>query len=469
MSLARIVSVVVAKGLATAVGAVAFGILAFTAAGLAQEATAPPSSNVRLDGLIDSVSTARIEHDIRTLAGFGTRHTLSDTTSETRGIGAARRWIKAELDRVSTACGGCLEVEYHRTLVDSGARIPQPTWIVNVVGTLRGISDPDRMLVISGHYDSRASDALDATSDAPGANDDASGTAAVLEAARVLTAAGRPFGASIVFAALAGEEQGLYGGQHLAEVARERGWRIEGVLNNDIVGNIQGQDGAVDGTTVRVFSESPPATATPEDLRRMRFYGGEVDGPSRQLARYVDRIADHNFPNLDVMVIYRLDRFGRGGDHRAFNDLGFPAVRLTEPHEDWRRQHQDLRVENDVEYGDVPDEVEFDYVAAVTALNVATLASLAWAPAPPDSVTIAGAVEPSARLTWAAVSDASLAGYKVYWRRTDSPTWDHSRWVGKATEAVMENVVVDNWFFGVASVGADGHESVVVFPAPAPR
>ncbi|MFN2421998.1 MAG: M20/M25/M40 family metallo-hydrolase [Gemmatimonadota bacterium] len=464
MSLGRIVYFVFPE--AAAIAAAACLVLPPLAS--AQE-TVPPLSDERLSAIIDSVSAARIEHDIRTLAAFGTRHTLSDTTSETRGIGAARRWIKAELDRVSAACGGCLEVEYHRSLVDSGARIPRPTWVVNVVATLRGSRDPERVLVISGHYDSRATDALDATSDAPGANDDASGTAAVLEAARVLTSAGRPYGASIVFAALAGEEQGLYGGQHLAEVAHQEGWRIEGVFNNDIIGNIQGQDGVVDGTTVRVFSESPPATTTPDNLRQLRFYGGEVDGPSRQLARYVDRIAERYFSNLDVMMIYRLDRFGRGGDHRPFNDLGFPAVRLTEAHEDWRRQHQDLRVEDGVEYGDVPDEVEFDYAAAVTALNVATLASLAWAPAPPDSVMIAGAVEPSARLSWAPVSDPALAGYKVYWRRTDSPTWNHWRWVGKATEAVVENLVVDNWFFGVASVDKDGHESVVVFPAPAPR
>jgi hypothetical protein len=444
-------------------------ILLAPSAALAQiPATAvPPAHDVRIDSLIEAVSPQRIERDIRRLAGFGTRHTLSDTLSDTRGIGAARRWIKAELDRASTACDGCLEVEFQRTLVDSGPRIPRPTWIVNVVATLRGTTDPERRLVMTGHYDSRASDALDATSDAPGANDDASGTAAVLEAARVLAGSGHDFGATIVFAALAGEEQGLYGGHALAGEAVADGWRVEANLNNDVIGNTRGQDGLADNTRVRVFSESPAANTTPDELRRMRFYGGELDSPSRQLARYVDRVADLYFPAFDVTMIYRLDRFGRGGDHRAFNDAGFPAVRLTEPHENYRLQHQDLRVEDGLFYGDVADSVDFAYVARVTALNVASLASLAWAPAPPDSVTIAGAVAPSARLSWAPVRDPNLAGYKVYWRTTTSPSWDHGRWVGTRTTAVMENLAVDDWLFGVASVARDGNESPVVFPAPA--
>jgi len=431
-----------------------------------QAPAAPPARDARIGALIEAVSAGRIERDIRTLVGFGTRHTLSDTLSDTRGIGAARRWIHAEFERASAACGGCLEVDYLTAVVDSGPRIPRTTHVVSVTATLRGTTDPGRTFVMSGHFDSRASDAMDSTSDAPGANDDASGTAAVLEAARVLAGSGRRFPATIVLAALAGEEQGLYGGRALAERAQGEGWRVEGVLNNDIIGNIQGQDGVVDGTTVRVFSESPAATTTPEELRRMRFYGGEIESSSRQLARYVDRIAREYSTDLDVMLVYRLDRFGRGGDHRPFNDLGFPAVRFTEPHEDWRRQHQDVRVEGGVEYGDVPDEVEFDYVARVTALNVAALAALASAPAPPDSVTIAGVVEPSARLAWAPVGDPELAGYKVYWRLTTSPTWERWRWVGTATEAVMENLVVDNYVFGVASVSRDGNESPVVFPRP---
>ncbi len=427
----------------------------------------PPDRDPSVDALVAAVSADRLEATVRALAGFGTRHTLSDTLSDARGIGAARRWIYGQFRAASAACGGCLAVEYQRTLVDSGGRIPQPTWVVNVLATLPGTTDPGRVLLMTGHYDSRASDGMDPVSDAPGANDDGSGTAAVLEAAHVLAGSGRRFGATIVFGALAGEEQGLYGGRALAEKARDEGWRVEGVLNNDIVGNVQGQGGLVDSTAVRVFSESPPATTTPEDLRRMRFYGGENDGPSRQLARYVDRIAEKYVPGFDVMMIWRLDRFGRGGDHRPFNDLGFPAVRLTEVHEDWRRQHQNVRVEDGVEYGDVPDEVEFDYLAKVTALNVASLAALASAPAPPDSVPVGGAVEPSARLSWAPVADPNLAGYRVYWRLTTSPTWDHSRWVGTETEAVLENIVVDNHVFGVASVDRNGNESPVVFAKPA--
>lgn len=430
-------------------------------------AAVPPAHDVRIDSLIEAVSAQRIERDIRRLAGFGTRHTLSDTLSDTRGIGAARRWIKAELDSISAACGGCLEVSYQRSMVAGEPRVPDSTWVVNVVAILRGASDPGRYVIMTGDIDSRVSDVLDATSDSPGANDNASGMAGVLEAARVIAESGHRYAASIVFAGLSGEEQGLYGGRHMAEVAKAEGWRIEAVLNNDMIGNIQGQNGVVDNATARVFSESPPANTTLEDLRRMRFSGGEVDSPSRQLARYVDRIADLYIPSLDVMMIYRLDRFGRGGHHRPFNDLGFPAVRIMETNEDYRRQHQDVRVEDGVEYGDVVEEVEFDYAARLTGLNVGVLAALAWAPAPPDDARIGGAVEPSAQLAWEPVADPNLAGYKVYWRRTDSPTWDRWRWVGTATDALMENLVVDNWLFGVASVARDGNESPVVFPAPA--
>ncbi|HUP01339.1 MAG TPA: M20/M25/M40 family metallo-hydrolase [Gemmatimonadota bacterium] len=437
----------------------------------AQEVTTGPAAaavDVRIHDLIQATSSERIEADIRTLAGFGTRHTLSDTLSETRGIGAARRWIHAEFERISEACGGCLEISVQRSLVQGEPRIPDPTWVVNVVANLRGASDPDRTVIMTGDIDSRVSDALDFTSESPGANDNASGMAGVLEAARVLTQSGYRFNASIVFGGLSGEEQGLFGGEHMAEVAKEEGWEIEAVLNNDMIGNIQGQNGVADNTTARVFSESPAANTTLEELRRMRFFGGEVDSPSRQIARYVARIADLYFPNLNIMMVYRLDRFARGGHHRPFNDAGFPAVRIMETNEDYRRQHQNLRVEDGTEYGDVVEEVEFDYARKLTALNIATLASLAWAPAPPDSVSIAGAVEPSARLSWAPVGGPNLAGYKVYWRLTTSPTWDRWRWVGRATEAEMTNLVIDNYFFGVAAVGENGNESPVVFPDPAP-
>jgi hypothetical protein len=425
----------------------------------------PPARDARVSARVEEVSAARIERDVRTLVGFGTRHTLSDTLSPTRGIGAARRWIKAELDAISAACGGCLEVSYQRAMISGEPRVPDSTWVVSVVAVLPGTDDPDRYVIMTGDIDSRVSDIMNVADSSPGANDNASGMAGVLEAARVITASDHRFPASIAFAGLAGEEQGLYGGERMAEIALADGWRIEAVLNNDMIGNIEGVDGITDDTTARVFSESPPAGTTEEQLRRMRFFGGEVDGPSRQVARYVDRIADRYLRNLDVRMIYRLDRFGRGGHHRPFNDAGFPAVRIMETHENYTRQHQDVRVEGGIAYGDVIEGVDFDYAAKLTALNVATLASLAWAPAPPDSVTIAGAVEPAARLSWAPVPGS--AGYKVYWRETASPTWDRWIWVGDATEATMTGLVVDNSFFGVAAVSAEGDESPAVFPTPA--
>jgi Zn-dependent M28 family amino/carboxypeptidase len=429
-----------------------------------QQTGVPPARDARVLQIADSVSSRRIEHDIRTLVGFHTRNTLSDTVSATRGIGAARRWIKAQFDSISSACGGCLDVFYLKQLVQAGRRIPKPVWIVDVVAVLRGRSDSGRYLAMTGHYDSRASDVLDDTVAAPGADDDASGTAAVLEAARVLSHF--RFAASIAFGALAGEEQGLYGGRLMAHEAKARGWQVETDLNNDIVGGTQGIDGQKDNTVVRVFSESPAAGTTGPDLDRLRVFGGEVDSPSRQIARYVEHIAEQYFPRLGVMMIYRQDRFGRGGDHIAFNTEGYPAVRLTEPHEIYRRQHQTVRVESGVFYGDVPDSVDFDYAARVTALNAATIAALAWAPAPPDGATVSGAVTASTTLRWRAVPAADLAGYKVYWRRTTSPTWDHWRWVGDTTEATMTDMVVDNAFFGVAAVNRDGDESPVVFPSP---
>jgi Zn-dependent M28 family amino/carboxypeptidase len=441
-------------------------LLAAAFAGPARaQAPLPPERDIRVFELVEAVSAARIERDVRTLVGFGTRHTLSDTLSATRGIGAARRWIKAEFDSISAACGGCLEVSYQQAMVAGEGRIPDSTWVVSVVAILRGEAEPDRYVIMTGDIDSRVSDVMNAVDSSPGANDNASGMAGVLEAARVITSSGHRFPASIAFAGLAGEEQGLYGGARMAEIAREEGWRIEAVFNNDMIGNIQGVDGITDDTTARVFSESPPAGTTEEDLRRMRFFGGEVDGPSRQLARYVDRVAERYLTNLDVLMIYRLDRFGRGGHHRPFNDAAFPAVRIMETHENYTRQHQDVRIEDGIPFGDVIEGVDFDYAAKLTALNVATLASLAWAPAPPDSVTIAGAVEPAARLSWSPVAGA--VGYKIYWRETTSPAWDRWKWIGDTTEATMTGLVVDNFFFGVASVSPEGDESPVVFPTPA--
>ena len=432
---------------------------------------APPETDVRIIDLVQAVSAERIAADVRTLVGFGTRHTLSDTLSSTRGIGAARRWIARQFHAISSACGGCLDVRYVAELYPAGAprlRRDTPTNVVNVVAIQRGTSDPRRMVFLSGDIDSRVSDVMNATDSAPGANDNASGIAGTLEAARILSQ--QRFGATIVYAALSGEEQGLYGGRTLARMARDSGWNVEADLNNDMIGNIAGTNGAVDNLTARVFSEGTAPTETDAQRAARRFTGGEVDGVSRQLARYVDAVADRYLPTLDVMLVYRLDRFGRGGHQRPFADLGFPAVRIMETNENYHRQHQDVRIENGIHYGDVLEGVDSAYAAKITALDAATLASLAWAPAPPREARVCGAVEPAARLAWNPPEDsANVAGYRVYWRLTDRPTWEHAQWVGDARGYRFQGLVIDNYFFGVASVGTNGNESPVVFPRTARR
>ena len=448
-------------------------IVTLIAAGLAvglvagAQSRTPPAYDPRIYDLVDAVAADRIEADIRRLVGFGTRHTRSETESETRGIGAARRWISGEFIQISERCGDCLEVAFQRHIVpgDAGTRIPVDTEIVNVVAVIRGATDANRYVIMSGDIDNRISDPNNFTDDSPGANDNASGMAGTIEAARVLSRYAGSFNASIILVGLSGEEQGLHGGRHMAEVANAEGWYIEGVLNNDMIGNIEGIDGVIQNNAFRVFSEPTPVTETEEARRARRLTGGEVDGVSRQLARYVARITDQYIPNLDPKMIYRLDRFGRGGHHRPFNDAGFPAVRIMETHEDYRRQHQDVRVENGIQYGDLIDGVNFEYAAKLTGVNAATLASLAWAPAPPMNVAIAGAVQPSTTLSWDPVDAVNLAGYKVYWRDTTAPQWTHSRFVGAVTEYTFENLVIDNYLFGVASVGTDGNESVVAFPS----
>lgn len=417
----------------------------------------------RIDEIVRTISRTRIEHDVRALVGFGTRHTLSDTLSSTRGIGAARRWVKAEFDRIAATCGGCLAVRFQAELARrDSSRISRDVMIVNVVATLRGTLHPERVLLMTAHLDSRASDPNDATSDAPGASDDASGVAAVLEAARVLAAHG-PYEKTIVLAALSGEEQGLFGGAQLARLARDSGWTVEAVLNNDIIGSARGMTGERNTRDFRVFSEAAPATETADERRAMVRAGGEVDGPSRQVARYVDRITERYGRGGNAVMVYRQDRFGRGGDHRAFNALGFPAVRFTVMNENYNRQHQDVRTENGTEYGDVAEEVSSPYVATVTVANAATLAALAWAPPPPDSVSIRGAVTPNTTVRWAPVSSPRLVGYRVYWRETTESAWRYSRDVGNVTTIELKGINIDNYLFGVAAVGKDGDESVVVF------
>lgn len=418
----------------------------------------------RIYEIIDKVSADSIEADIRKLAGFGTRNTFSDTVSDTRGIGAARRWIKSEFDYLSKNCDNCLDVFYQKDFVttEDGERIPHDAWVVNVVAVQKGTKYPNRYIIMSGDIDSRASNTMDFETDALGANDNASGMAGAMEAARVLSQ--YEFESSVVYVGLSGEEQGLFGGKGLAEYAKENNWEIIGVLNNDMIGNIEGVDGVIDNRTFRIFSEPVPPNETDRERTMRRFYGGEVDGISRQLARYVHKTTETYMPEMNPMMIYRLDRFGRGGHHRPFNDLGFAGIRIMEAHENYNRQHQDIRTEDGIEYGDVVEAVNFDYAEKLTAVNAINMASLAWAPPAPKNVEIGGIVEPSAKLRWDKV-EGDIAGYKIYWRETTEAQWQYSRFVGNVNEFTLEGIVIDNYFFGVAAVGKDGHESVVVFPS----
>ena len=421
------------------------------------------ASEAQMHEIVAAVSADRIQASIETLVGFGTRHTLSETQSEVRGIGAARRWIEAEFNRISDGCGGCLEVFTVSGVVSGTDRIPDPVEIVNVVAILRGTEDGNRFAMMSGDIDTRVSDPMNAESDSPGANDNGSGMAGVIEAARVLSQ--YRFPGSIAFVGLSGEEQGLNGGSILAQHAIDAGWNIDAVLNNDMIGNITGVNGVINNTTARVFSEGTRYVETESEARQRRSQGGEVDSASRNIARYVDEMADRYIPNLDVMMIYRLDRFGRGGHHRPFNEVGFPAVRIMETNENYNQQHQDIRIEDGIAYGDTIEHVNFAYAAKLTALNAVVLAGMANAPAPPARVEIRGAVRPSTTLSWSKVQGS--ASYRVHWRLTTSPTWDYSRSVGDVDTFTLENVVIDNYFFGVSSVAEDGSQSPVVFPGPA--
>jgi Zn-dependent M28 family amino/carboxypeptidase len=419
-------------------------------------------TNQNIYDIIDAVSEKRIEKDITTLVNFGTRNTFSDTISNTRGIGAARRWIKQEFETISDNCDDCLNVFYQKDFVtkEGNNRVPHDAWVVNVVAIQKGTKYPNRYIIMSGDIDSRASDTMDFTTDAPGANDNASGMAGTIEAARVLSK--YKFENSIIYVGLSGEEQGLFGGAGLAKYAKENNWDIIGILNNDMIGNITGVDGVIDNRTFRIFSEPVPANETDRERNARRFYGGEVDGISRQLARYVHKTVKTYMPEMNPMMVYRLDRFGRGGHHRPFNDLGFAGIRIMEAHENYTQQHQDIREENGIKYGDVLKHVNFDYAKKLTTVNAINLASLAWAPPSPKNVAIGGIVEADVKLKWDKTEGAK--GYKIYWRDTTSPTWDHSRYVGNLTEFILKGIVIDNSFFGVTSVGENGFESTVVFP-----
>ena len=425
----------------------------------------PAAEEPRLYAIAQATSPARIANDVQTLVNFGTRHSLSSAESDTRGIGAARRWVKSEFGKISASCGGCLEIHMIGDTVSGAERVPDPHEIVSVIAIQRGATDPNRMVMMSGDIDSRVSDPMNSTDDSPGANDNASGMAGVIEAARVLTQ--HTFDASIVYAGLAGEEQGLFGGKIVAAHALEAGWNLDAILNNDMIGNIAGINGLINNHAARVFSEGVRWVETADEARQRYFTGGEVDSASRNLARYVKRIGEQYVNNLDVMMIYRLDRFGRGGHHRPFNEAGFAGVRIMEVNEHYDRQHQDIRNEAGRHFGDTIEFVNFEFAAKLTALNAVSLASLAWAPAPPSNVMIEGKVHHSTTLSWTMGEDENLAGYRVHWRSTTAPEWTNSRYVGKVDSFTLENLVIDNYFFGVSAVAISGNESPVVFPGPA--
>ena len=431
----------------------------------------------------DQVSEGQLRETVEKLVSFGTRHTLSSQTDPKRGIGAALNWTESEFRSYSRACGGCLRIERTSDTV-TGRRIPTPTKVTNVIAVQRGTTHPDRVVIITGHIDSRVSDPMDFTRDAPGANDDGSGTAAVIEAARVLSRS--KFPNTIVYAALSGEEQGLHGGKILADYAKAQGWEVIANLNNDIIGNSCSSDRVCDDAHVRVFSEGPRWQGREDLAARQRSLGGENDAPSRNISRWLDGLADDLSLGLDVRQVWRNDRFGRGGDHTEFLNAGYPAVRITVAIENYNWQHQDLRVENGVEYGDTIDKMDFAYLRKVTQLNVAALAALASAP-PPPAPAVEGAVSTDTRLQWSPIPGADA--YVVRWRRTDSANWERSLRFGttglcsptRITEpqasavarrgpvmcsAILKGVRVDDWVFGVSSVSKDGYESPVASAVP---
>ena len=422
----------------------------------------------RISAALQQVSAERIRANIEKLASFGTRLTLSAqdpaAIAAGRGIGAAREWIKSEFERYAKDCGSCLEVKADSFTEPAADRIPQPTDITNVYAVLKGTDaeNAKRIVLVTGHYDSRPSDTLDVKADAPGANDDGSGTAVSLECARVLSKL--KFPTTIIFLTVGGEEQGLNGSRHFAKMAKEQGWNLEAVLNNDIVGGDKSAE--QDHSVVRVFSEGLPASATEQEIRRIRGLGGENDSGSRQLARYIADVGHTYNAGVKPELVFRLDRYLRGGDHSAFNQQGFSAVRFTEFREDFHHQHQNVRTENGIEYGDLAKFVDFDYVAQVARLNAATLASLAAAPAPPADVhLLTKDLENDSTLTWEPSPGGRVAEYEVLWRATTSPEWEHVQKVGGVTRATLK-LSKDNVIFAVRAVDAEGHRSLPVVPVP---
>ncbi len=458
--------------------ALALGVVTMTAP--AASAADAAARNPQVEAIVAAISPQRIEARIRKLASFHTRHTLSETTSDSRGIGAARRWIKAELDACSKAAGGALQVAFDAFTQPQARRVPQAVEIVNVVailpGTLPGARE--RHFVVSGHYDSMPSNVMDPVSDAPGANDDASGVAAVMEIACAMAA--HRFDATLVFMAVAGEEQGLLGAAHWAEQAKMKRLDIAGMITNDIIGSSTADDGARNDRAVRLFANGLPALllaqasadAAAAQLARGHIEaitrsGGEADTPAHQLGRYLKETGERYLPGFSVDLIPRPDRFLRGGDHLAFLERGYAAVRFTEPAEDYRHQHQNVRVEQGVQYGDLPEFVDFSYVAQVARVNAAGLASLALAPASPRDVGIeVVALENDTTLRWSANAEPDVLGYRILWRAPGEPVWRHSRDVGNATRYTLKGVSKDNYVFAVAAVDRDGNASPASFARP---
>ena len=440
-------------------------MLAAAASVSAQKTTRPAPIDPEIQKMVREVSAKNIEASIRKLVSFATRNTLSEQDNPTRGIGAARDWIFGEFQKVNAACGGCLIVEKQSFLQPKANRVPEPTTLTNVIATLKGTTDPERVYVVSGHYDSMCTSPTDAKCDAPGANDDASGTAAVIELARVMSK--RKFDATIVFMAVPGEEQGLLGAGYYAEQAKQKAMNIEGMFTNDIIGGVTTQKTSLNRNRVRVFSEGVPSDETAQQANTRRSVGGENDSASRQLARYIKEQADKYLTTFKVWMIYRRDRYGRGGDHIPFLERGFTAVRVTEVDEDYTHQHQNLRTENGIFYGDTPEFVDFAYTANVTRVNLIALASLAKAPAKPKNVGIVtGRLTNDTELKWDANTDSDLAGYEVVWRDTTAAEWTGKKYVGNVGKFLVEKRSKDNYFFGVRAVDRSGNRSPVSYPRP---
>ena len=429
---------------------------------------ATEKKNADIEKIVKEISAKRIEATIRKLVGFETRNSLSETVSDIKGIGAARRWIKSEIERCNAENGGRMKVEFDEHLAPVSARVAQPTPIVNVVATLPGeqAESRDRIYVVSGHYDSMRGTPIDADGFAPGANDDASGTAAVIEMACVMSK--YKFNATLVFMTVAGEEQGLLGSTFFAKAAKAKGLNIAGMITNDIIGNTKGSDGKVVRDRVRLFAEGiPPLKEMPEEWLTLIRTGGENDSPARQLARFIKTAGERYVPKMNVDLIYRRDRYLRGGDHFPFLDAGYAAVRMTEPNEDFRHQHQNVRMENGVQFGDLPEFVDFAYTADVARVNAAALASLAIAPSAPKEVLMENLVlDNNTTFRWTANSEPNVAGYRVVWRDTTAPFWQKFEDVGNVTRTTIYGVSKDNVVFGLQAIDKDGNASVVTFPKP---